>query len=87
MRSTSQPTGNITELKSDVTSIPQYSPGKILLIWAAAAIPMGILGWVVAPAQSTGFGFDLALAKPLADAGIACEKLTIRPSLLRLLRA
>jgi len=30
--------------------IPQYSLSKILLIWAAAAIPMGILGWVVAPA-------------------------------------
>jgi len=23
---------------------------RILLIWAAAAIPMGILGWLVAPA-------------------------------------
>jgi uncharacterized protein len=32
------------------TSIPQYSAGKILLVWAAAAIPMGLLGWVVAPA-------------------------------------
>ncbi len=30
--------------------IPQYGLGKILLIWAAAAIPMGILGWFVAPA-------------------------------------
>lgn len=28
----------------------QYSLVKILSIWAAAAIPMGILGWVVAPA-------------------------------------
>jgi membrane protease YdiL (CAAX protease family) len=28
----------------------QYSLVKILGIWAAAAIPMGILGWVVAPA-------------------------------------
>jgi len=30
--------------------IPQYSLGKILGVWAAAAIPMGILGWIVAPA-------------------------------------
>lgn len=30
--------------------IPQYSLAKILGIWAAAAIPMAILGWVVAPA-------------------------------------
>jgi hypothetical protein len=27
----------------------QYSIGKILFIWALAAIPMGILGWVIAP--------------------------------------
>src|SRR5215472_14360936 len=38
------------EQKNDVALIPQYSLGKILLVWAAAAIPMGILGWVVAPA-------------------------------------
>jgi len=36
--------------KDNLTSIPQYSIGTILLIWAAAAIPMGILGWLVAPA-------------------------------------
>ena len=30
--------------------ISQYSVAKILAIWAAAAVPMGILGWVVAPA-------------------------------------
>jgi len=34
----------------DGTLIPQYRLSTILLIWAAAAIPMGILGWVVAPA-------------------------------------
>ncbi|HUT14854.1 MAG TPA: CPBP family glutamic-type intramembrane protease [Anaerolineae bacterium] len=28
----------------------QYSLAKILTIWAAAALPMGILGWVVYPA-------------------------------------
>ena len=28
----------------------QYSLAKILGIWAAAAVPMGILGWIVAPA-------------------------------------
>jgi membrane protease YdiL (CAAX protease family) len=34
--------------------IPQYSLGKILLIWVAAAAPMGILGWIVAPALGQG---------------------------------
>lgn len=37
--------------------IPQYSLGKILLIWVAAAAPMGILEWIVAPAVSRGSGF------------------------------
>jgi membrane protease YdiL (CAAX protease family) len=35
--------------RSDISAIPQYRLGKILLIWAAAAIPMGVLGWLVAP--------------------------------------
>jgi hypothetical protein len=35
-------------------AIPQYSLGTILLVWLAAAAPMGILGWVVAPALSAG---------------------------------
>jgi membrane protease YdiL (CAAX protease family) len=38
------------EQESDVPLIPQYNLGKILLVWAAAAVPMGLLGWVVAPA-------------------------------------
>lgn len=38
------------EQRNDSTLLPQYSLRHILLIWAAAAIPMGILGWVVAPA-------------------------------------
>lgn len=45
-----QPAGNIVEQKNDLAPIPQYSLRKILVVWAAAAIPMGILGWVVAPA-------------------------------------
>ena len=44
----------------DVSAIQQYSLNEILIIWAAAAIPMGILGWIVAPAlqrdgQNPGF--------------------------------
>jgi uncharacterized protein len=38
------------EQKNDISKIPQYSLSKILLVWAVAAIPMGILGWFVAPA-------------------------------------
>lgn len=39
-----------TEPQPSVAPIPQYSLRKILLVWAAAAFPMGLLGWVVAPA-------------------------------------
>ncbi len=30
--------------------VPQYGPGRILAVWAAAALPMGVLAWLVAPA-------------------------------------
>jgi hypothetical protein len=36
----------------------QYSLGKILGIWALAAIPMGILSWIVFPAVSPDFNSD-----------------------------
>jgi membrane protease YdiL (CAAX protease family) len=29
--------------------LPQYSLGQILAVWAATAVPMGVLGWIVAP--------------------------------------
>jgi membrane protease YdiL (CAAX protease family) len=50
-----------TTLQSPVsagTDIPQYSKARVLAIWAAAALPMGILAWVVAPAIA-GTGLDL----------------------------
>ena len=37
---------------------PQYSLAKILGIWAAAAIPMAILGWIVAPALAPDLALD-----------------------------
>ena len=36
----------------------QYSLAQILGIWAAAAVPMGILGWVVAPALAPDIDTD-----------------------------
>jgi membrane protease YdiL (CAAX protease family) len=32
------------------TGVPQYSRARVLGIWAAAALPMGALAWIVAPA-------------------------------------
>src|SRR5690242_14392497 len=42
-----------TTLQSPVsaaTDIPQYSKARVLAVWGAAALPMGVLAWVVAPA-------------------------------------
>ena len=36
------------------TQSEQYSLAKILGIWAAAALPMGVLAWVVAPLVAGG---------------------------------
>jgi hypothetical protein len=47
-------TEKILEPTHGIATIPQYSLRKILLVWAAAAIPMGILGWLVAPALAQG---------------------------------
>lgn len=38
----------------DVT-IPQYSVMKVLAVWAAAALPMAALAWIVAPAVTSAF--------------------------------
>src|SRR3954464_3807382 len=42
-----------------VTDERQYSLTKILAIWAAAALPMALLGWVIAPL--TGNRVDLGV--------------------------
>jgi uncharacterized protein len=42
------------EQRNNAVEIPQYTLGKILLIWVAAALPMGVLGWIIAPALSAG---------------------------------
>jgi uncharacterized protein len=57
-----------TTLQSPVpveTDIPQYSRARVLLIWAAAAVPMGALAWIVAPAIAGRHG-------DLGPALIAC---------------
>ena len=36
--------------------LPQYSFRRILAVWAAATIPMSVLGWIIAPFQSTWMG-------------------------------
>jgi membrane protease YdiL (CAAX protease family) len=43
--------------------IPQWSRGKILAVWASAALPMGILSWVVAPILAHAFSGPAALER------------------------
>jgi uncharacterized protein len=38
------------------TDLPHYSLRKIVAIWAAAALPMGLLAWVVAPSLRDHIG-------------------------------
>lgn len=62
-----EPANTRMEPQYDRAAIPQYSLRKILLVWAAAAVPMGLLGWVVAPAlahdpQNPGFERQAVLA-------------------------
>jgi len=44
--------------------ITQYSRKQVLAIWAAAAVPMGVLSWVVAPAIADGGDIE-SLLRPL----------------------
>jgi membrane protease YdiL (CAAX protease family) len=55
--------------------IPQYRRRSILAIWAAAALPMGALAWVIAPWFSSGRG-ETSLIRPLLlllTAGLAWQ--------------
>ncbi len=44
--------------RAQAERLDQYTLGQILGIWALAALPMGILGWVVFPALSPDFRSD-----------------------------
>src|SRR5213593_3652575 len=46
-------------------AVRQYSLAQILGVWAAAAIPMGLLAWVFAPLLRDQLGGDEPLAQSL----------------------
>jgi membrane protease YdiL (CAAX protease family) len=50
------------------TFVKQYSLARILAVWAAAAIPMGVLAWVVAPWMREHLGGR----EPFAQALLIC---------------
>jgi membrane protease YdiL (CAAX protease family) len=47
-------TSTVLTAASTETGVPQYSKTRIAGIWSAAALPMGALAWVVAPAIAGG---------------------------------
>jgi uncharacterized protein len=49
-------------------AVRQYSLAEILAVWAAAAVPMGILAWIVAPWLRDQLGGD----DPFAEALLIC---------------
>lgn len=59
--------------QTDPSRIPQYSLGKTLLVWAAAAVPMGILGWLVAPALARGAQSPALVRVGVLAAGLAWQ--------------
>ena len=50
----------------DPKPLPQYSLGKILAVWAGAALPMAAMAWVVAPVLAGAFADPTAWPKALA---------------------
>jgi membrane protease YdiL (CAAX protease family) len=52
----------------DRAQLPQYSLARILGVWAAAAVPMGVLAWVVAPLLRDQLGGR----DPFAEALLIC---------------
>jgi hypothetical protein len=60
---TTAPAALSTGATASVT-ITQYSRRGILAIWAAAAVPMGVLAWIIAPALADGTSAS-ALIQPL----------------------
>jgi uncharacterized protein len=46
-------------------AVKQYSVRENLVVWAAAAIPMGLLAWVVAPWLADRLGGDEPLTQAL----------------------
>ena len=59
-------TPSVPEAEASVV-IPQYSVLRILAVWAAAALPMAALAWLVAPALEDEFGGEenVPMAKAL----------------------
>jgi membrane protease YdiL (CAAX protease family) len=63
-------TSTLQSSKPVETDIPQYSRARVLGIWAAAALPMGALAWLVAPAIAGGHGNLIPVLMVCLTAGL-----------------
>lgn len=68
MTTTTNPQAAVTDRepspRTGAVTVTQYSRRSIFAIWAAAALPMGALSWIVAPALADGGGAE-SLVRPL----------------------
>lgn len=54
-----------TPTTTDATTIPSWSKTRVLAVWAAAALPMAILAWVITPLLAHAFSGPTALPRAL----------------------
>lgn len=54
-----------TTLTPHVPDPPQYSWGRVIAVWAVAAVPMGVAAWILAPALAAQDTGELALMRAL----------------------
>jgi CAAX protease family protein len=64
-RSTTRGRSAATPADRPAVVIPQYSRRQIFAVWAAAAIPMGLMSWVAAPVLADHIGGASALTRML----------------------
>jgi membrane protease YdiL (CAAX protease family) len=57
--------GQIARERDRYAAVKQYSLAQILAVWAAAAVPMAVLAWVVAPLLGALFGGETGFIKAL----------------------
>lgn len=49
----------------DETPMPAWGVGRVIVVWALAAVPMGVGAWVIAPALADAWGGEMALMRAL----------------------
>jgi membrane protease YdiL (CAAX protease family) len=75
-KETDMTTYDTTTATAPAVTIPTWTRGTVLKVWAAAALPMGLLAWAGAPLLATTFSGPTALPRALIlalTAGLAWQ--------------